>query len=107
MSRHLLTAGVLTLALAGPGLAQVPETFKNLQVFPKTITRPELMAVMRSYATGLGVRCTHCHVGPDNLQGMDFATDEKVAKRAAREMARMVKAIETQYLTALPAGAEP
>jgi tetratricopeptide (TPR) repeat protein len=88
-----LAAPVLLAAcgLAGPGaaLAQIPEKFTNLQVLPKTITKRELVATMRGFASDLGVRCTHCHVGPDNLQGMDFATDEKRSKRVAREMMRM------------------
>lgn len=53
---------------------------------------------MRDWAKGLGVRCNHCHVGPDNLQGMDFATDDKEHKRAARVMLEMTREINRQYV---------
>ena len=41
---------------------------------------------MRNFASGLGVRCDHCHVGgnPDTLEGFDFASDAKEAKQVAR-----------------------
>jgi tetratricopeptide (TPR) repeat protein len=86
--------------------AQIPHTFTNLQVLPGDIRRAELVATMRGFAGALGVRCTHCHVGPDNLEGMDFASDEKDKKRAARVMLRMVRAINADYLARLPEGDE-
>jgi tetratricopeptide (TPR) repeat protein len=97
----------LALALPAASAAQIPQTFSNLQVLPKDVPRGELVATMRGFAGALGVRCTHCHVGPDNLQGMDFATDEKPAKRVARTMLRMVRAINADYVAALPASDPP
>jgi tetratricopeptide (TPR) repeat protein len=91
------------LVVAAPLPAQMPDRFTNLQVLPKDSTKEQVFATMRAITSGLGVRCTHCHVGPDNLQGMDFATDEKHEKKAARAMLRMVTAIERDYLAALPA----
>ncbi len=46
------------------------------------------MGIMRGFAGALGVRCNFCHVGedPDNLDGYDFASDEKEVKRVARAM---------------------
>jgi hypothetical protein len=88
-------------------LAQIPQTFTNLQVLPKDIQRPQLVATMRGFAGALGVRCTHCHVGPDNLQGMDFATDEKESKKVARTMLRMVRGINADVVGALPAADPP
>ena len=52
--------------------AQVPDEFTNLKVLPKDIGKRELISVMRAFSSALGVRCKHCHMGPDNLQGMDF-----------------------------------
>ena len=75
-------------------------------MLPKDITRAELVAKMRGFAGALGVRCTHCHVGPDNLEGMDFASDDKDKKRAARVMLRMVTTINGDYMTKLPEGDE-
>ncbi len=100
----LAVAGaVALLVVAAPLLAQMPDHFTNLQVLPKDSTKEQVFATMRAITSGLGVRCTHCHVGPDNLVGMDFATDEKHEKKAARTMLRMVAAIERDYLAGLPA----
>jgi hypothetical protein len=108
MTRSSLFAIVVLLApLAAPASAQVPSTFANLQVLPKDIPRAELVMTMRNIAGGLGVRCTYCHVGPDNLVGMDFAVDTKGTKQAARTMLRMVAAINGEYMSKLPAGAAP
>jgi tetratricopeptide (TPR) repeat protein len=93
------------LALGARADAQIPATFKNLQVLPKDVSRAELVQTMRSMATDLGVRCAHCHVGPDDLQGMDFATDEKRAKQVARVMLKMVRSINADFIDTVPAGA--
>ncbi|MEO5895806.1 MAG: c-type cytochrome [Vicinamibacterales bacterium] len=87
--------------------AQMPTEFTNLQVLPKTITRAELSTVMRGIATELGLRCHNCHVGPPDLKGMNFATDEKRSKQVARTMMAMTRAINEQYVSTIPAGAEP
>jgi hypothetical protein len=95
----LAVAGaVALLVVAAPLPAQMPDRFTNLQVLPKDSTKEQVFATMRAITSGLGVRCTHCHVGPDNLMGMDFATDEKHEKKAARAMLRMVAAIGGQSL---------
>ncbi len=99
-------AAALFVSAATPAGAQIPDTFTNLQVLSKDISRAELVATMREFAGALGVRCTYCHVGPDNLQGMDFASDEKEKKRAARLMLRMLHAINGDYVTKLPDGAD-
>jgi tetratricopeptide (TPR) repeat protein len=99
-STFLLLIGA---ALVAPSaIAQIPDTFTNLQLLPKDIGKGELVGTMRDWAGGLGVRCKHCHVGPDNLEGMDFASDEKPAKRAARKMLEMSRAINREFLRDLP-----
>src|SRR5688572_31654917 len=99
---------VLLLGWSAPSaFAQIPQTFTNLQVLPKDIPRPQLVATMRGFAGALGVRCTHCHVGPDDLQGMDFATDEKESKKVARTMLRMVRGINADVIGTLPAADPP
>src|SRR5688572_33487543 len=108
--RKAAAIGSFALLLGWPApsaFAQIPQTFTNLQVLPKDIPRPQLVATMRGFAGALGVRCTHCHVGPDNLEGMDFATDQKAAKVAARAMLRMVRAINTDFMKALPPADAP
>jgi len=105
----IVIAGMSLVIGAGLGVwptaaeAQIPKTFTNLQVLPKSIGRPELVSVMRSYATALGVRCAHCHVRADapDLKGADFASDAKEEKRTARLMFKMVRAINEQHLSRL------
>lgn len=97
-----LAAGLSLDAVTAP--AQIPAIFTNLQVQPKDIPRGQLINRMKAITGDLGVRCTYCHVGPDDLTGMDFATDEKRTKRVAREMMRMVDAINGEHLAALPPG---
>jgi len=105
MKRLTILAAVLVAAT--PAAAQIPTTFTNLQVLPKDIPRSELIATMRNIAGSLGVRCAHCHVGPDDLQGMNFAIDDKRSKVAARSMLQMVRAINADYVSRLPAGEAP
>lgn len=90
---------VLILAGAVPAAGQIPDTFTNLQVLPAHTSKSELVGIMRGYAGSLHVRCLYCHVGEkDDLTGADFASDEKETKRVAREMMRMVKAINGDFL---------
>jgi len=72
---------------------------KNLKVLPAEMTRDEVTAIMRGFAGALGVRCTHCHVGQEgNPQSMDFAADDKDEKKTAREMLKMVRTINADYV---------
>lgn len=69
----------------------------NLQVFPKTIAKPQLIAAMRGFTRALGVRCEFCHVGEGNdLSKFDFASDDKRQKRNARVMLQMTGDINTK-----------
>ena len=96
-----------TISCAGvPIRAQIPDEFTNLQVLPQDIAKRELVATMRGFAGALGVRCTHCHVGPDNLEGMDFATDERQAKQTARKMIQMVASINGDHLVGTQTSAD-
>ena len=80
--------------------AQMPDKFTNLQYFPKTISRQELIGNMRGFSFSLGVRCQFCHVGKDGdkLDQIDFASDGKDTKKTARGMLRMVDAINQEYI---------
>jgi tetratricopeptide (TPR) repeat protein len=86
-----------------------PWKAKNLEFFPKDISRQELTQRMREFSLALGVRCQHCHVGGDGISfdGVVFDSDEKPAKRKARVMLRMVDQINTVTLAQLPSRAEP
>jgi hypothetical protein len=82
---------------AAPAAAPGPQ-FKNLQVFPKDITRDQLTANMKLFAQSLGVRCVHCHVGEEGqpLSTFDFASDAKKEKLVARKMLTMVHRINSE-----------
>jgi tetratricopeptide (TPR) repeat protein len=107
-------AALLAILLVGPSSAsaQIPDTFKNLKVLPKDITKDQLLQVMRGFTTGLGVRCDFCHVEPAGPRGpggppTDFASDEKEDKAKARVMMKLVHAINTDYLPQLSEGEAP
>jgi hypothetical protein len=76
--------------------AQPP--YRNLKVFPKDITRAQLLSNMKFFAQSLGVRCTHCHVGEEGkpLSTFDFASDAKKEKQTARKMLAMVHRINQE-----------
>lgn len=103
--------GCLCLLLLGaPATAQIPDTFENLQVLDKNIEKRALIDTMRGMAGALGVRCNHCHVGedPNSLQGYDWASDDKRSKRVAREMLKMVRVLNDEYLAPIvEEGTEP
>ena len=81
-----------------------PPAFKNLQVFPKDIAKPQLLANMRFFTQSLGVRCTFCHVGVEGQppSTYDFASDAKKEKLTARRMLLMVRRINTQDFAVQP-----
>jgi hypothetical protein len=107
MNGSTLLALVLGTASA---TAQIPDRFENLQIFAKDIGKRELLDAMRDFSFALGVSCEFCHVGEGGpeLRNMDFASDDKEAKRTARRMLVMVSAIQKDYLAALgkPRGIE-
>lgn len=106
--RRLLTALGAAAVLAPASLAAQDE-HQNLQVLPSDIPRPQLTAIMRGFTQALGVRCSTCHVGEEGqpLSTYDMASDDKPMKVKAREMLRMVQAINGEYLSALPDRGEP
>jgi tetratricopeptide (TPR) repeat protein len=102
--RPAAPVALLTLALiafAMPSAAQIPEKFTNLKILNEGVSRGELVGMMRQFAGALDVRCNYCHVGnaDGSLEGMDFASDDKTAKRSARVMMRMTKAINADYVS--------
>jgi tetratricopeptide (TPR) repeat protein len=98
-SWYWIALGILLLA-GTPAAAQFPDKFTNLKVLPKDISKRELESTMRGFAFALGVRCDHCHVekkAPEH--GLDFAADDKDAKKTARLMLQMVAAINHDYVS--------
>lgn len=77
-----------------------PPGFKNLQVFPHDIPRERLIAAMRGFTAGLGVKCNFCHVvsATEPKEVLDFPNDAKEEKRIARVMIEMVAQVNGTYL---------
>src|SRR5438045_9062598 len=109
--RRLVTPLLIISALAAQTAhAQFPPTkLQNLKVFPADIPVRSLIDTMASFTRALGVRCTYCHVGEEGqpLSSYDFPSDQKPEKGKAREMLRMVGAINGEYLTKLAARRTP
>jgi hypothetical protein len=81
--------------------AQMPDEFTNLQVLPQDIAQEELIGLMKSVTQALGVRCNHCHINNgDSFDDFEFALDENEHKGIAREMIKMVRAINNDLLPA-------
>ena len=97
---------ILILALLAQQQAWPP---KNLRYFPQDVTREALIQRMREFSFALNVRCQYCHAGGDgtSLDGVDFASDDKPAKRKARAMLKMTDAINTSLLADIPSRADP
>ncbi len=98
----------LAMVVAASGAhAQIPDTFTNLKVLPKDISKPALIETMRGFSTALGEGCDLCHsekAGGEH--GMDFASDAKHEKETARLMLKMVADINGKYLSEVK-GVEP
>ncbi|MGH9525894.1 MAG: c-type cytochrome [Terriglobales bacterium] len=71
------------------------EMFKNLKVL-NNIPANQLFPTMHFVAHSLGVRCEFCHVAGD------FASDAKPHKQRARQMMRMVEAIDRENFRGFP-----
>jgi len=106
--------GLAVLLAASPSVLTAqgrfpPDSFTNLKVLPKTVSRQELLGTMRGFALGLGVRCTYCHVGREGapLDSVNFASDDKRPKRVARVMLEMVDHINGEHLAMVPDRPEP
>jgi tetratricopeptide (TPR) repeat protein len=100
---RLLPALALALSWATITHAQASNDFTNLQFFPKTIPREDLIGVMRTFSFSLNVRCQYCHASKEGVSFKDanFGSDEKETKKTARAMLRMVDSINQEYIAKL------
>lgn len=73
-----------------PKRPNIPDHFTNLKVLPATITKPELVGVMKQFAVTMKVRCSYCHAVSDDLSEGSFASDEKPTKEEARKLMRLI-----------------
>ena len=112
VSKRLLAAAIpmalaATVAGVAPASAQEQKP-KNLKVLPPDTDIRAVRETMANFTRALGVRCTYCHVGTDGQpQTMNYAVDEKPEKEKAREMMRMVGAINGEYLAKLASRKSP
>lgn len=95
------------LAAAGAGFAPMAlhaqqRPLQNLQVLPSDLPRDSVTAIMGGFTRALGVNCVHCHVARNGTRPApdEWALDDKETKRVAREMMRMVSAINETHLAA-------
>ena len=106
-ARRACIALLLIVSLPATAAAQhrfPPDSLINVKVLPRTMTVPELVGMMKGFTSALGIRCSTCHVGSESqeLEAYDFPSDSLRMKRVAREMIRMVQAINQQTLANLP-----
>ena len=98
----LMIAAIITLQTSGQVKSDEPQKHKNLKVLPKNISHEDLIKIMKGFSMSLGVRCDKCHVQMTTTQGekpeFDFASDAKPEKGIARQMIKMVNAINGKYL---------
>src|SRR5882757_4319785 len=94
---------------AHAGAQWPPERLKNMKVLPAEIPIRALVDTMAGFTRALGVRCAYCHVGGETtpLEKIDFSSDSLPAKVKAREMLRMVVAINQDHLTKLADRRDP
>ena len=71
----------------------------NLQVLPKDIAVPDLLAMMRGFTGALGVECEFCHVRDPQTHRPNFASDANPDKAIARTMILMTREINVKYLS--------
>lgn len=92
----LVVLGIAASAPADP-------IYKNLKILPKNTTHEQLDSVMHMFNSALGVRCNFCHASQkDNPKKMDFASDDKPEKGAAREMMIMTTKINKKFFKYKP-----
>lgn len=78
-----------------------PDSLVNTKVIPRNTPVIQVVGMMRSITSALGVRCQFCHVGEEGmpLERFDFAKDEKRTKLVARQMMLMVQEINRRLDT--------
>ena len=84
------TSNQQPVAVAPPAEKTVEQVQKNIKVLTG-MPQPQLIPAMNFMSASLGVRCTYCHINKDGK--WDFVSDEKPEKNTAREMIKMVLAV--------------
>jgi hypothetical protein len=91
----------LSIAATLPQQQQrTPPKLVNLKVFPKKVPYRVLDHAMDEWSASLGVRCNFCHARNEQTGKMDFASDAKPEKDAARHMFLMTANINKKFFQA-------
>ena len=109
--RHLILV-ILVLLLEACVAARAPQpstqsaqpAFKNLRVLPRNVSKDELIATMRYWSKSLNVGCDQCHqrippAEPGGRARLDFVSDARPEKNAARAMLTMTQRMNAEYVT--------
>lgn len=101
----LATLGLSSVVVFSAWTAAQPQReepkLTNIKVLPKKLTYRQVDHIMDEWAHSLGVRCNFCHAPKaDGGRGMDFASDAKPEKHAAREMFKMMNTINKKFFKA-------
>src|SRR5215831_8763959 len=97
--------------------ANAPAAHQNLKVLPADMPQAQLLQTMQGFAQALGVQCGYCHAtapAPEGGRGVaggrgrgpaapqfDFPSDDKPAKKAAREMMMIVRDVNARVPAAV------
>ncbi len=87
IDRQSLLREIAEKTSAGSSTQPAESVFKNVQVL-KGVSSDQLIPAMRFIAASLGVECSYCHVQDQ------FDKDDKKPKQIARDMMRMMFAID-------------
>jgi len=71
----------------------IPNTFVNLQVLPRDISKHDLVGMMKQFSITFAVRCSYCHEVSDDLTEGRFDSDAKPTKEKARELMKTLLSI--------------
>jgi hypothetical protein len=85
---------------AGP-IPPMPKP-QNLKILSKDISTPDLMDLMQAYNAQLGVECSFCHAGDQASHKLNYVSDAKPEKAAARIMMTMTAELNTKYVSTVP-----
>ncbi len=125
MARGRVRTGIVVtavgLVMAAPAAAQqrgaapgAPAAHQNLKVLPADISQQQLLQTMQGFTQALGVTCAYCHATAPAVEGarggrgrgpaapqFDFPSDDKPAKKAAREMILVVRDLNARVPAAV------
>jgi len=108
----------------GAAAAAPPTSRENLKVLPPDIPQAQLLQTMQEFTLALGVQCGYCHANAAAPEGgggragagrgrggpaaapLNYASDDKPAKKAAREMLLLVRDLSARVPAAVGKSAD-